>query len=56
MPFIFANYGRRLSIGNIAILGAYVESLPGVLNINQLSLSHLERSQSRFTVAMLQLW
>ena len=56
MPLIFANYGRRLSIENIAFFGGYVESLPGLLKINQLSLSHPERSRSRFKVAMLPPW
>ena len=56
MPLIFANYGRRLNIGKVAFPGGYVESLPGLLNINRLSLSHLELSQSRFKVAKLPLW
>ena len=56
MPLIFANYGRWLNIGKVAFPGGFVESLPGLLNINRLSLSHLELSQSRFKVAKLPLW
>ena len=56
MPLIFANYGRRLNIGKVAFPGGYLELLPGLLNINRLSLSRLELSQSRFKVAMLPAW
>ena len=56
MPLIFDNYGRRLNIGKVAFPGGYKESLPGLLNINRLSLSRLELSQSRFKVAMLPAW
>ena len=56
MPLIFANYGRRLYIGKVAFPGGYVESLPGLLSINRLSLTRLELSQSRFKVAMLPAW
>ena len=56
MPLIFANYDRRLNIGKVAFPGGYVESLPGLLNINRLSLSRLELSQSRFKVAILPAW
>ena len=56
MPLIFANYGRWLNIGKVAFPGGYVEYLPRLLNINRLSLSHLELSQSRFKVAKLPLW
>ena len=51
MPLMFANYDRRLNIGKVAFFEGYLESLPGLLNINRLSLSHLELSQSRFKVA-----
>ena len=53
MPWIFADYGRRFSIGNIPFLEGYVESLPGLLNTNRLSLSYLEHSQTTFKVAKL---
>ena len=56
MPLIFANYGRRLNIGKVAFPEGYVESLPRLLNINRLSLSRLEVSQSSFKVAMLPAW
>ena len=56
MPLILANNGRRLIIGNIASLGDYVESLPGVLNINRLYLSHLELSPLRFNVEKVPPW
>ena len=55
MPLILANYGQWLNIGKVAFPGSYVESLPGLLNINRFSLSHLELSQSRFKVAKLPL-
>ena len=56
MPLIFANYDRRLDIGQVAFLEGYVESLPGLLKIYRLSVSHLELSQLRFKVAKLPLW
>ena len=56
MPLIFAKYGLRLKIGKDAFHGGYVESLPGLLNINHLCLSHLELSQSRFKVAKILPW
>ena len=56
MPLIFAYYGRRLNIGNVAFPGGYKKSLPGLSKMHRLSLSHLELSQSRFKVTMLPPW
>ena len=56
MPLILANYGQWLIIGKVAFPGGYVESLPGLLNINRFSLSHLELSQSRFKIAKVPFW
>ena len=56
MPLIFANYDRWLNFGKFAFPGGDVESLPGLLTIKRLSLSHLELSQSRFKVEKLPPW
>ena len=42
MPLIFANYGRGLNFEKVEFTGGYVESLPGLLTINRLSLPHRE--------------